>query len=178
MQHQKGTPPPPEGQAAKALSLGQPSHHVAIEGNLPLSPSLGGIDPPANIAWCQRKGGAFVPAGAPPSHTKSSCYQPPPHTTTFTSALQSLGGASSKGNDAVTPSPPEPGLGFSLEYNNRVVWEERSFNEPPRRETTPARHRHRRGRHHRARVSSGPLHPTTSTTTSPKTPKRPEPAGG
>jgi hypothetical protein len=178
MQHQKGTPPPLEGQAAEALSLGQPSHHVAVEGNLPLSPSLEGIDPPANIAWCQRKGGAFIPAGAAPSHTKSSYYQPPPHTATFTLALQSLGGASSKGNDAVAPSPPEPGLGFSPEYNNRVVWEERSFNEPPGRESTPARRRHRRGCHHRARVSSGPLHPTAATTTSPKTPKRLEPAGG
>jgi hypothetical protein len=55
---------------------------------------------------------------------------------------------------------------------------ERSFNEPLGRETTPPRRCHRRGRHHRPRVSSGPLHPTPATTTSPKNPKRPETAGG
>jgi hypothetical protein len=55
---------------------------------------------------------------------------------------------------------------------------ESSFNEPLGRETTPERHHHHCGHHHRPKVSFGPLHPTTSTTTIPKTPKRPEPAGG
>jgi hypothetical protein len=113
-------------------------------------------------------------------HTASSCYQPPPHTAKFTSAMQSLGGASSKGNDTVASSLPEPGLCFhpKTAAEKRGGGGGRSLNEPPRRETTPARRRRRRGLHRWPRVSSGPLHPTPATITGPKTPKRPEPVGG